>query len=475
VELGWDVALAWEVHEETDGRHLRCAATWARDEAEVEAFLALSRALRLERGQGLPGRVWATGEPAWLEDFGADPALPRAVAAVPAGLRAALCLPTRAAGQVVGAIELLADGPRAADPGLLAAATGMGERIGSFLERRRAEDSARVSEAGRRAMLESALDCVVTMDHRGRVVDFNPAAERTFGYTAAEVQGREMSEFIVPPSLRAAHRQGLARYLATGDARVLDQRIEITGMRSTGQEFPVELTITRIRRDGPPLFTGYLRDITERKRAEEELRSSRARIVEAADEARRRLERDLHDGAQQRLVQVSLELSLARAELPRNRAEAERLLDEAAEHLREATAELREFARGVHPVALTEGGLQAALPALVRRCPVRTRLVEVPPGRLPAVVEAAAYFFVSEGLTNVARYSGASRAEVRVALADGHLTVEVADDGRGGAELGAGSGLRGLADRLAALDGSMSVMSPPGAGTILTAVIPCAS
>src|SRR4051794_1636079 len=387
-ELGWDVALAWEVHEETDGPHLRCAADWAAAPAAAEPFVALSRALRLERGQGLPGRVWEGGEPVWLEDFGADRTLPRAVAAAPAGLRAALCLPTRAAGEVVGAIELLASAPRTPDPALLEAAPRIGERIGRFLEGRRAEDIARAGEAGRQAMFDGALDCVVTMDHRGRVIDFNPAAERTFGYRAADVAGREMAELIVPPGLRAAHRQGLARFLATGDARVLDQRIEITGMRSTGQEFPVELTITRIRRDGPPLFTGYLRDITERKRAEAELRSSRARIVQAADEARRRLERDLHDGAQQRLVQVILELSLARNELARAPDEAARLLDGAAAHLREGLAELREFARGVHPVALTEGGLAAALPQLVRRSPVPVQLTPLPPGRMPPAVEA---------------------------------------------------------------------------------------
>jgi PAS domain S-box-containing protein len=357
----------------------------------------------------------------------------------------------------------------------MAAADRLGGRIGDYVERRRNADATRAGEASRQAMLETALDCIVTMDHRGRVVDFNPAAERTFGYSAQEAEGREMAELIVPPALRRRHREGLARYLAQGDARVLDQRIEITGVRADGEEFPVELTITRIRRDGPPLFTGYLRDITDRKRSEAELRASRVRIVEAADEARRRLERDLHDGAQQRLVELALNLRMARSELDASPHTAGELLDKAIENLTQATAELREFARGVHPVALTEAGLAGALPGLVRRSTVPVRLDPVPPERLPAAVESAAYFVVSEALTNVARYAGADRADVTVTLAGGTLTVRVADAGAGGADPAAGSGLRGLADRLAALDGRLDVSSPPGGPTVLTAEIPCAS
>jgi PAS domain S-box-containing protein len=473
--LGWPVALAWEIHEETDGRHLRCAAAWNAPEADAGPFLALSHSLRLDRGVGLPGRVWETGAPEWVVDMSADPSLPRSVAAAPAGLRAAFCFPTRAWGEVAGAIELLAAEARPPDDELLAIADALGSRIGGYVERRRRADAARAGEASRRAMLETAIDCIVTMDHRGRVVDFNPAAERTFGYSAEEVEGREMAELIVPPALRRRHREGLARYLAQGDARVLDQRIEITGLRADGEEFPVELTITRIRRDGPPLFTGYLRDITDRKRSEAELRASRARIVEAADDARRRLERDLHDGAQQRLVELALNLRMARDQLDSAPASARELLGLAIENLAQVTSELREFARGVHPVALTEGGLEAALPGLVRRATVPVQLEAVPPGRLPGAVEAAAYFVVSEALTNVARYSQAKRAGVRVALDEGALIIRVEDDGVGGADPAAGSGLRGLTDRLAALEGRLDVSSPPGGPTVLTAEIPCAS
>jgi PAS domain S-box-containing protein len=147
-------------------------------------------------------------------------------------------------------------------------------------ERKRAEEELRLSEARKAAILDSALDCIVTIDHEGCIIEFNPAAERTFGYRRDEVLGQQLGDVIIPPALRERHRQGFARYLATGEARVLGKRIEMTAVRADGSEFPAELAITRIPLDGPPSFTGYLRDITERKQAEEELRRSEAFLAE---------------------------------------------------------------------------------------------------------------------------------------------------------------------------------------------------
>jgi len=151
-------------------------------------------------------------------------------------------------------------------------------------ERKRAEQLLRESEALKGAILESALDCIVAMNHEGKVIEWNPAAERTFGYRRGEAIGREMSELIVPPALRTRHRQGLSRCLATGEGPVLGRRIEMTAMRADGREFPVELAISRILRDGPPMFTGYVRDVTERQHAEE-LRNQMAAIVESSNDA----------------------------------------------------------------------------------------------------------------------------------------------------------------------------------------------
>lgn len=204
----------------------------------------------------------------------------------------------------------------------------------------------------------------------------------------------------------------------------------------------------------------------------DELAESRARLVRAADQERRRLERDLHDGAQQRLVALALDLRLARNRLDDGSPEAE-LIDQAQEDLAEATDELRELARGLHPAVLSDHGLGAALRTLADRAPFKVQVSGTSAERFPPAVESAAYFVVAEALTNVARYSAASQVRVRARRENGRLLVEVSDDGKGGADPSTGSGLNGLADRIAALDGRFSVESPEGRGTTIRAEIPC--
>jgi signal transduction histidine kinase len=206
----------------------------------------------------------------------------------------------------------------------------------------------------------------------------------------------------------------------------------------------------------------------------EELSASRARIVESSDAARRRLERDLHDGAQQRLVSLALRLRMLRDEVDGDPG-AERELDDARGELDQALAELRELARGLHPSVLSERGLEAALEGLASRAPLNVELELCPHERLPDRVEAAAYFVVAEALTNVAKYSRASHANVVVARNDGAIMVEVSDDGVGGADISKGTGLRGLLDRVSALDGGFEVESQPGSGTTVRALIPTES
>jgi signal transduction histidine kinase len=205
-----------------------------------------------------------------------------------------------------------------------------------------------------------------------------------------------------------------------------------------------------------------------------EVRASRARIVAAGDAERRRLERDLHDGAQQRLVGIRLALRLARSRVGHDDAEVAELLREADEELVAGLDELRSLARGIHPAVLTDEGLAAALASLARRAPVPVTVTGVPEERLAAPVEAAAYFVASEALANVAKHAHASKVEIAVTRGDGWVSLEVADDGIGGADSGRGSGLAGLRDRVEALDGHLQVTSRAAAGTTLRAEFPCA-
>jgi signal transduction histidine kinase len=204
--------------------------------------------------------------------------------------------------------------------------------------------------------------------------------------------------------------------------------------------------------------------------ARAELAASRARIVVAADEERRRVVRDLHDGAQQRLVATTITLKTAQRALQNGEQDVPALLTEALDNAEKANVELRELAHGILPGALTRGGLRAGVAALASRMPVPIE-IDVPVDRLPAAVEATAYFVVAEALTNVAKHARASHAEVTARIEDGTLAVHVRDDGMGGAQPD-GSGVLGLADRLAAVDGQLRVESPTDGGTLITAAIP---
>ncbi len=514
-------------------------------------FERASRSTSLAPGEGLPGRVWSSREPAWIADIAADVNFPRRRATARAGLHTAFCFPIRGAGEVLGAMEFLARDRREPDAELLETMASLGARIGQCVEQWRVQERLRESDARKSAILDSAFDSIITMDAGGRIVEVNQAAEHTFGYTAEQMVGRDLADLIIPPSLREPHRRGLRRYVATGEASMLGHPVELPAMRADGTEFPVEIAITRPLVAGPPQFTGYLRDITERKHDEQALRvlaeeqaalrrvatvvaseadpervfavvteevghllhahtsnmcrfepdgtgmvvgawstggvqavpvgthvaldgttvaalirhsgrpervdtyegiggttaellrslgfrsavgapvqltgrlwgamivstveerrfadgaeqriadfaelvalalgnaearealaASRARIVEVGDAERRRLERNLHDGAQQQLVTLALTLRLAEAKLSRGDPEAPVLLRRASGELNDALEELRELARGIHPAVLTDRGLVPALETLCGRAGVPVEMSAV--ARRPA-------------------------------------------------------------------------------------------
>jgi signal transduction histidine kinase len=280
------------------------------------------------------------------------------------------------------------------------------------------------------------------------------------------------------------------------------------GLYADADGAPVELprgdrrrAMTRIAQDGEPVavlvYDASLRDdpglieaaaaaarlALENARLQAELKAqlsrvqeSRARIVTAGDEQRRRIERDLHDGAQQRLVALALELRAAQKRLGgRLDPDTEAVIEGAVGELQLAVSELRELAAGVHPSVLTEDGLAAALESLARRTPVPVSLTELPSERLPPPIEAAAYFVACEALANAVKHANASSITMSAVQRNGSLTVEVADDGEGGADIARGTGLRGLADRVEAHGGRLRIESPPGGGTRVIGELPCAS
>jgi PAS domain S-box-containing protein len=319
---------------------------------------------------------------------------------------------------------------------------------------------------------------------RGYAVELiSDEIERVTGYPASDfVESRRRTLLSIMHPDDAESVMARAAEATDGRSFVLEYRLvcadgSVRWMVDRGQ---------LVRGPGERLWMdGVIVDVTDLREAEhalrreaveharvEELRASRARIVAAADAARRRIERDLHDGAQQRLVTLRLQLSLARRRLATDPEGAGTMIEEVGEELRLALAELRELARGIHPAALSERGLRPAVEALASRCPLPVEVEDLPPERFGPGVEAAAYFTISEALTNVAKYASAGYATVRGAVEHDALVVEVRDDGVGGADAAVGTGLTGLADRVRAQGGTLSVVSPAGAGTTVRAVIP---
>jgi signal transduction histidine kinase len=219
-------------------------------------------------------------------------------------------------------------------------------------------------------------------------------------------------------------------------------------------------------------FTNLVALALESAEAHDQLTASRARIVEASVAERRRLERNLHDGAQQRLVTLAVHLRIAQESLREDPAAAEAMLADVGEELKLALEELRELARGLHPAVLTDRGLEPALHSLANRASFPVEIVGVPPVRLAEAVEAAVYYVVAESLTNAAKHADASAARIAISATTEEVVAEISDNGSGGASMAGGSGLRGLADRVEALGGQLDLESPSGDGTVVRATLP---
>ncbi|MFN0154970.1 MAG: PAS domain S-box protein [Gaiella sp.] len=464
------------------------------------AFLAGLLRTRLERssvaglvvalGEGLPLRdvlartlrdpslevAFRRSDGSWIGSDGA-PVPPPAPDGSPAGH----VTPVLVNGEEIAAI--VHDRSLSEEPELVSAVTAA---AGLAFRNERLQAELRSQHRVLTTIIDTAPSLLVQIDTAGRIVEVNPAAVAASGHLdTAAVSGRPFWEVFID----AVERDAMVERFRAAAPDFAPATYENAFTNARGERIVIAWESAPLR-DETGLVTGIVAgglDITERKRnelalererdlrrqREEEVRASRTRIVQAADEARRRLERNLHDGAQQRLVSLSVALRIAQSRIGSDPGEASRVLTAAGEELTEALAELRELARGIHPAVLTDRGLRPALDALVARSPVPVEL-SMDDGELPAAVEAAVYYVVAEALTNVAKYSGSPRAQVCITSTNGTVTVEVRDAGAGGADPEQGSGLRGLQDRLAALDGTLEVTSIPGEGTVVSAVIPVA-
>jgi signal transduction histidine kinase len=473
-------------------------------------------------GPSLHAMVFQSGLPARVDDHEGLPG-PVAAAARASGVRSGIAVPITVDGRVWGMIAVGLRPPRATLPahaGMLSSRLVLSAASAQEIEQRLAAFTELVATAISKAQVhddlrsladeQAALRRVATLVARGVPSDalFTAVCDEVqalAGTDACVVVRFEVDGMVTVMGTNAArhpvgarleldpdyvvgevYRTGRPARFDTDDpaATGMPGLVRAEGIRC-GLASPIvvegglwgAITTASRERPVPAGMERRLADFTElvataisNLQARAELAASRARIAAAADDERRRVVRDLHDGAQQRLVHTVVTLKLAQQALARDAADGPLLVQEALGNAEQATAEVRELAHGILPSVLTQGGLRAGIDALGARAPVPVA-IDVSVERLPAPVEASAYFVVAEALTNVAKHSSAEHAEVVARIEDGMLRVEVRDDGVGGASPD-GSGLVGLADRVAVLDGRLEVDSPPGAGTRLTAAIP---
>jgi PAS domain S-box-containing protein len=358
-------------------------------------------------------------------------------------------------------------------------------------ERKEAEERLQESEGMADGVVKSAMDCIVVMDHRGQVVEFNPAAERTFGYSRDQMLGRKVAE-LMPVHFRDRHRAAVARVVETGEERILGDRIEVTGLRSDGTEFPIELTITRVPGREPPQFIGVLRDITDRKSAEEEVRQTLdrlrrtdeerrhllSRVVAAQEEERRRIAGEIHDDSVQVMSAVGIRLEMLHRQATDERQIE--VVEQLQRTVRNAVDRLRQLMFELRPPALDRDGLIAAVRMYLEQSRRESGLEVTLKHRLfidpDQATRLALYRIVQEAVTNVRKHAEANAATVTIEEREGGTFIRVADDGVGfDASNGSPPGHLGLSamrEHAEIAGGRLSIRSRPGAGTSVEVWVP---
>jgi PAS domain S-box-containing protein len=350
----------------------------------------------------------------------------------------------------------------------------------------------RVAEARRSAGVNAALDAIVTMNADGQIAEFNPAAERVFGYTPEQAIGRRVAETLVPPDQREAHRRGLAHYLATGDGPLVGRLVEVTAMRADGTQFPAEIAITPLQLNGERLFTAHIRDISERheamralKESEQHRRDILASLLQAEEQERSRIATELHDDTVQ--VMTASLFALDRVAVMARKTGIDQRLESAIviarATLEEATDRTRRLMFELRPAILHEQGLVAAISALADQVARETgsqATVTGSVGRFDHFTEELVYRSSQEALANVRKHSNPQQITVSLASESESVLVEVRDDGRGfdqeqtKARPGAAFhlGLDTLRERVQAAGGTVEIDSTPGAGTSIRLSVP---
>jgi len=356
--------------------------------------------------------------------------------------------------------------------------------VWNMSRRTRAEADLRESELRNTAILNAALDSIVSIDSHGTILEFNPAAEKAFGYTREQAVGQDVSKLIIPPAMRDAHYRGMHRYLTTGATAMIGKRAQVTAMRSDGSEFPVELTVIPVQLLDQTIFTAYLRDISKDKWAEEELRryadrlrAVSRRLVAVQEAERRELANELHDLVGQNLTALNLNLNIVKSQGLRDQASIAARLDDSLTLVEQTIESIRDVMTELRPAVLDDYGLTPVLrwyaEHFAKRTGVATSVIEQgPTPRFAANAEEAFFRIVQEALANVAKHAQAQKIIVTLGNAPQMVCLTIADDGRGfdpaaghGPTREHGWGLMIMQERAASVGAVLKVKSAEGRGT----------
>lgn len=479
--LGWDLGELWST--DPPARVLQCGRVWVSPAIEVGALQECSASRRFPEG---PGPPWQSGELLWIDDIADDAALAREPEALHARLHAMLRQPVSVHGEVRGILRLFSRQVRRRDEAVVEFMSSVGTQIGRFLEHQQSIELIRDSEARKHAILEASLDAVITIDPESRILEFNSAAESIFGHPRADAVGREVWQLILPPRLQQQVSASFAHFLGTGERGLLGKRFETIAIKADGSEFPVEVAMTPIGIGDPPLLTIFVCDLSERRHAEQavksyqdRLRSLMADLLVAEEHERRSLATDLHDGLSQTIALMRIKLAALR---PRVDARLAPALDAIAELVDQANVAARSIGFELSPPVLHDLGLEPAVQWLVENIHSRYGIeivLEDDGLPKPADEKTRVILFrsIRELLINAAKHARARSVRVRLQRDEGHLNALVEDDGVGMEADDAGtlgSGLISIRERLTHVGGSMRIESFPGRGTKVRLCAPLA-
>ncbi|MGB7925071.1 MAG: two-component regulator propeller domain-containing protein [Pyrinomonadaceae bacterium] len=477
--VGWEMGALWHVDRQV--KALRCVDVWHTPELDAAEFESLSRKHTFAPGEGLPGRVWASREPFWINEITTDDNFPRIAVAAKEGVQSAFGFPILLGGEVYGIIEFFSREPREPDKELLETMSTIGSQISQLIERRRAEEAMRESETRFRTLAETASDAIITIDEESRILFVNQAVEDVFGYTVQEMIGAHLT-LLMPEYMRHLHIAGFGRYVETGRKHSSWQAVELPGLRKDGQEIPLELSFGEFSKNGKRYFTGIARDVTERRRAEEALRVAREERLVELERVRKRIATDLHDDIGSSLTQISILSEVAHQKVGAHDSSIAKHLKMIAAASRELVDSMSDIVWAINPQKDHLSDLQQRMRRFASdvftarnidfRLHSPDRETDI---QLGANLRREVFLIFKESINNMVKHSGCARADIEFGVAEDQLFLRLTDDGRGfdGTHNNDdGHGLMSMRERALGLGAELEIITHKGSGTTIMLQVP---